>query len=712
MTGMRVALPAIEAPAATRATHCPFCAFQCGTLVTRDLDGKVAITADPDFPVNRGRMCVKGWAAGDLLGHPRRLTKPLVRRPDGTLVETGWEEALDAAAAGLGKVRRRHGEAAVGVFGSGALTNEKAYLLGKFARVALKTPNIDYNGRYCMSSAAAAANKAFGIDRGLPFPVSDIPLAKTILIMGANPIETLPPIAEWLAAQKERGGRLVVADPRLTATAREADLHLRLAPGSDLALANGLLFVAIQERLVDESFISSRTTGFDAVRRKVLEYDPARVEALTDIPEDKLRMAARWLAGPAPSMAFTGRGPEQQSKGVDSVLALVNLMLALGQAGRPGAGYGCLTGQANGQGGREHGQKADQLPGYRLIENDRHREEIARVWGVDPATLPRKGSSAYEMLRDMGEPGGVRGLMVMGSNIVVASPDSSNIEKRLGMLDFLVVCDPFANETATNAHVVLPVALWAEEDGTLTNLEGRVIRRRKVMDPPSGVLNDLEVLCALAGRLGCGDKFRDSTAQRVFSEFRRATAGGPADYNGIDYARIDQTNGVFWPCPDREGPDSPRMFLDRFHHPDGKARFHPVEDRPGGEYPDNEYPLYFTTGRLLEHYNSGSQTRLISRLAGSGQLPGLQMHPDLAASVGAVEGSRITVESRRGSASFLGRVTRAIRPDTLFAPFHWGGDHCANRLAGVALDPVSRMPEFKFAAVRIAGVEPPGEVPA
>src|SRR5207248_3113892 len=240
--------------------------------------------------------------------------------------------------------------------------------------------------------------------------------------------------------QKANGGRLIVADPRRTPTARAAGLHLQLTPGSDLALANGLLFVAIEERLLDQRFIRERTTGFDAVRRTVLAYQPEVVERLTGISESALRTAARWLTGPAPGMVLTGRGPEQQSKGVDTVLAFINLALARGQVGKPGAGYGCLTGQGNGQGGREHGQKSDQLPGYRLIEVDAHREHVARVWGVDPGSLPRKGKSAYELLDSCGQPGGVRGLVVMGSNVAVASPHAGNILDRLKALDFLAVC--------------------------------------------------------------------------------------------------------------------------------------------------------------------------------------------------------------------------------------------------------------------------------
>jgi assimilatory nitrate reductase catalytic subunit len=651
--------------------------------------------------VNAGRLCVKGWTAGELLVHPDRLLVPHVGGKPAS-----WDAALDAVADAFRRIQRESGNDAVGVFGSGALTNEKAYLLGKFARVALRTPHVDYNGRYCMSSAAAAGNRAFGIDRGLPFPVSDIALSRTLFVVGSNPFDTLPPVERWLEEQRANGGRLIVADPRRTPTAQAAGLHLPLTPGSDLALANGLLFVAIEEHLLDAAFVRRRTTGFDAVRRAVLAYHPAVVERLTGVSESQLRMATRWLAA-GPSMILTGRGPEQQSKGVDTVLAFINLALALGQVGKPGAGYGCLTGQGNGQGGREHGQKADQLPGYRLIEVDAHREHVARVWDVDPASLPGKGKSAYELLDSCGRPGGIRGLLVMGSNVAVASPHAGNIRDRLESLDYLVVCDSFPNETAELADVVLPVTQWAEEDGTMTNLEGRVIRRRRAVEPPPGVKSDIEVLRELAGRLGRGEKFAFTSSEAVFDELRRATAGGSADYSGITYDRIDRENGVFWPCPSEGHPGTPRLFAERFHHADGKARFHAVEYRPAGEEPDAEYPLYFTTGRYQEHYNSGAQTRRVGRLSGAKPLPRLQLHPELATRLGIEDGWLVAVESRRGRVEYAAELSTAIRADTLFAPFHWGGRHAANLLTNPALDPTSRMPEFKLAAVRIAGVREP-----
>jgi len=412
----------------------------------------------------------------------------------------------------------------------------------------------------------------------------------------------------------------------------------------------------------------------------------------------------RWLASARSAMILSGRGPEQQSKGVDSAQAYVNLALALGLPGREASGWGTLTGQGNGQGGREHGQKADQLPGYRLIEVDAHREAVARVWGVKPSSLPRKGKSAFELLDALGPDGGIRSLFVMGSNVAVAAPDSNRVDKRLRAVDHLTVCDAFQNETTAHAHVVLPVYQWAEEEGTMTNLEGRVIRRRRVARPPTGPRGDIDILRELAERLGCGEKFAFRDARAVFDEFRQATAGGIADYSGITYERIDREDGVFWPCPSEDHAGTPRLFAERFHHADGKARFIAVEHRPAGEEPDDAYPLYFTTGRVKEHYNSGAQTRAVSALTRARPGATVLIHPLTANRYKVRPGSLVTLESRRGRAAFRAEPSTEIRPDTLFAAFHWGGRESANRLINAALDPISRMPEFKVAAVRIVGV--------
>ena len=689
----------VAAPTTT-ATHCPYCALQCGMNLVQ-LDGRVEVSPRADFPTNRGGLCQKGWTSTDLLNHPDRLLQPLMRdRKGGPLRPATWDEALTRIVTALRDTQREYGKDGVGIFGGGGLTNEKVYLLGKFARVALRTANIDYNSRFCMASGAAAGIRAFGVDRGLPFPLVDIARTDAILLAGGNPAECMPPIMQYFDEQQRRGGQLIVADPRATATALGATLHLQLTPGTDLALANGLLHIAMRDGLIDEAYIAERTTGWDAVRRVVASYWPERVERITGISVRQLVQAAHILGEAKTAMVLTARGAEQHSKGTDTALSLINLALALGRVGRPNSGFGTLTGQGNGQGGREHGQKADQLPGYRLIANPEHRAHVAGVWGVHPDELPAPGVSAYELLDRMGTPEGVRALLVFGSNPVVSAPRAGHVTERFRALDFLVVTDFFLSETAELADVVLPSAQWAEEEGTMTNLEGRVIRRQRALQPPPGVRTDAQILTALADGLGRGEFFTDQP-RAIFQEFRRATAGGVADYAGITYERIEESNGVFWPCPDEEHPGTPRMFLERFLTPDGRARFHAVEHRPAGEEPDEEYPYFFTTGRVMQQYQSGTQTRRVEALSHASPEAFVELHPALAETLGIQAGDRVRVTTRRGSAEGLARPARTIRADTLFMPFHWGGRGRANTLTNPALDPISRMPEFKLCAAKI-----------
>ena len=698
---MSVATPSLT-PSRTIATHCPYCALQCGMLVAGERESP-DVLGNARFPVNKGGLCVKGWSAGATLAHPDRLTTPLVRSPAGTLVATSWDAALDRIAHALKKVQTESGRDAVGVFGGGSLTNEKAYLLGKFARVALRTANIDYNGRFCMSTAAAAMNAALGVDRGLPFPIDDIAHTDVILLAGANVAETMPPILQYFEAQQENGGALIVVDPRRTPTALWAKQHLALKPGSDAALANGLLHVLIRDGLIDDAYIRDRTEGFEEARRIAAAYWPERVERITGVAEADLVAAAQRLGQARRAMVLTARGPEQQAQGVNNTLAYLNLALALGKVGAPFSGFGSITGQGNGQGGREHGQKADQLPGYRHIADPAARAHVAGVWGISPADLPGPGRSAYELLVSIGAPGGVRALVVMGSNIVVSAPDAHEIEQKLRALDFLVVVDFFLSETAQLADVVLPGAQWAEEDGTTTNLEGRVILRRRVFDPPDGVRSDLEVLCALASRFDdAGSRFSYRSSQAVFDELRRATAGGPADYSGMTYERIEAEDGIFWPCPTASHPGTPRLFLDRFPTVSGRARFHAVAHEPPAEERDDDYPLFLTTGRVMPHYQSGTQTHRVAQLEALMPDPFAEMHPVTAGLARLSHGERVNITTRRGTATFTLKVTPAIREDTVFVPFHWSGAQSANRLTNAALDPVSRMPEFKVCAARVA----------
>lgn len=675
-------------------THCPYCALQCGTELSVDAASAVAVRPS-DFDVNRGGLCQKGWTAPTVLRAPDRLLEPQLRDRDGRLVAVDWDTALDEVARRLRRLREESGPQSVGVFGGGALTNEKAYLLGKFARLALATDHFDYNGRFCMSSAAEAGTAAFGIDRGLPFPVSDLRDADAVLVAGGNPAATMPPLMQHLDP-----AALVVADPRRTTTAERAALHLQPTPGTDLALALGLLHVAVVEGLLDKAYIAERTTGFDDAWGRALTWSPGRVEEVTGVPAADLHRTVEHLATATHAYVLTGRGVEQHSKGSDTAAAFVNLALALGLPGRPGSGYGTITGQGNGQGGREHGQKSDQLPGYRSIDDPAARAHVAAVWGVDPAALGGRGRRGVELFDSLGTPGGLRGLLVLGSNPVVSAPDAGRVAARLAAADLLVVADTVPSETAALADVVLPVTQWAEEEGTTTNLEGRVLRRHRAVDPPPGVRSDLWVLAELAERLGQPAARFPREPAAVLDELARASAGGPADYSGVSHARLDTVEALYWPCP-ADSTGTPRPFLDRFAHPDGRARFATVEHRAPAETVDAERPLWGTTGRLLAQYQSGAQTRRVPELVAAAGEPAVEVHPDTARRAGLVDGGLARVSSARGATVMRVRTHTAIRDDTVFLPFHFAGDARANLVTHGAVDPRSGMPEFKVAAVRL-----------
>ncbi|MFF4604887.1 molybdopterin oxidoreductase family protein [Streptomyces sp. NPDC001339] len=678
-------------------THCPYCALQCGTRLTGDR--AAGVTVEPTgFPVNQGRLCQKGWTAPEVLTVADRLLTPLVRGRDGRLAEASWDTALDTVAEGLRRIRAHHGPDALAVFGGGGLTNEKAYLLGKFARVALGTGQIDYNGRFCMASAAAAGNDAFGMDRGLPFPVTDLARARTVLLAGANVVETMPPLMQHL-----KRARLIVIDPRHSATAHRAALHLQPAPGTDLALGLGLLHLAIEEGLVDRAYVERRTRGFDAAARRALGWWPERVEAETGVPVSDQRTAVRLLAESHHSYVLTGRGVEQHRQGTATAAAFINLALALGLPGSPDGGYGCLTGQGNGQGGREHGQKADQLPGYRSLTDPADRAHVAGVWGVPPDRLPEPGRTAYELLDALGGRTGPRALLVLGSNPAVSAPHSARVAERLASLDLLVVADFVPSETARMADVVLPVTQWAEEDGTLTSLEGRVLRRRALLTPPPLVRSDLRILHDLAVRLGEPADRYPTEPREVFEELRAASRGGRADYSGISYDRLDAGESLHWPCPDTPAPHpgTPRLFLDRFAHPDGRARFADVDHLGPAEDTSDDHPVYATTGRVVTHYQSGAQTRRVAELSEAVPEAFVEIHPDTAARFGLTDRSLARITSARGGMTARVRLDPTLRADTVFVPFHFTGDGRANLFTHPALDPRSGMPEFKVSAVRL-----------
>ncbi len=679
-------------------THCCYCGVQCG-MYLKVAGGKVVgVEPREDFPLNHGMLCPKGATAYQTVNHPDRLLHPLMRRggKDSPLERASWDEVLDTITRRFQAIQQEHGNDAVAVYSGSSMTNEKCYLMGKFARVALGTKNVDYNGRLCMSSATGANERALGLDRAAN-PVSDMLHADCIFVIGANVGECFPIVTSYLWQARDRGCKLIVADPRQTPIARTADIFLPLRPGTDSALLNAMLHVIVKEGLIDEKFIAERTVGWEATKAMVADYPPERVAKVCGLRPEAIVEAARLYGRANAAMIYTARGLEHQSKGVDNGVACANLALATGNFGRPGAGYGTLTGQGNGQGGREMGQKASQLPGCRDIENPADRAYIASVWGIDEKDIPHSGLPATLMIPAMLRQE-IRACFMICSNPMVSLPDQHTVERALRGLDLFVVTDFFLSETAELADIVLPGNTWAEDEGTTTSLEGRVIKYNKAVEPPGEARRDWEIVCELARRLGKGQHFDFHSPREIFDELRRCTKGSHSDYWGITYEKIAAQNGVFWPCPSEEHPGTPRLYEERFGFPDGKARFNAVAYIPPAEEPDADYPLVLTTGRVIYHYLSGNQTRRVPFLSEQAPIVWIEMHEQTATKLGIADGDWVRVRTRRGEMTVPALVVNSIRPDTLFIPYHYGHEQAVNILTNPVLEPMMKIPEYKVCA--------------
>jgi assimilatory nitrate reductase catalytic subunit len=687
-------------------THCCFCGQQCGIQLKVKDNKVVGFEPWEEFPFNQGKLCPKGVKRYMQDDHPDRLLSPLERSQGEGFRAISWERALDRTVAEMKRIQEAHGRDAFAILTGASLTNERAYLMGKFARVALRTANIDYNGRLCMVSAAAASKKIFGVDRS-GNPWSDIPKAEVLLIAGANVGECAPITTDYVWRARENGAKIIVLDPRLTPIARTADLFIPVRSGGDIGVFNGMLHVMIERGWIDREFIAAHTSGWERLVETVRAYTPERAAQIAGVPASMIVRAAE-LWGPAKtSFLLHARGIEHHSKGVENCMAAINLVVATGRIGREGCGYAMITGQGNGQGAREQGQKCDQLPGARDVENPEHRRYIADVWGVPEESIPHKGLSAVPLVEAIHD-GRIKGLLLLCFNPMVSLPDQGFIAEALEKLEFFCVIDFFMSETARYADVILPTALMEEDEGTTTNVEGRVIHHRKVLDPPPGTREDWRIICDLAGRLGAGDKFAFTSPAQIFDELRVASRGSTNDYYGITWERIDREMGVFWPCPALDHPGTPRLYEGgRSFHADGKAHFQPVEWRPAAEEPDDAYPLILTTGRVVAQYLSGTQTRRIGGLVDQTPQPYCEMHPRLAEKLGVADQDWVTVESRRGSTTVRALVVTTIRPDTVFIPYHWPQERAANRCTHRTIDPISNIPEYKISAVRVRRAEPP-----
>lgn len=707
-------------------THCCFCGQQCGIQLKVKDNQVIGFEPWEEFPFNKGMLCPKGVKRYLQGAHPDRLTTALQRDPSAPngFRSIPYEQAIAQTAQAIRRIQSEHGRDAMGVLSGASLTTEKTYLMGKFARIGLQTANIDYNGRLCMVSAGAGNKKAFGVDRAAN-PWSDMVGSEVVWISGANVAECAPITTNYVWQAREKGAKIIVVDPRITPIARMCDLFLPIKPGCDAALFAGILHLMIENDWLDHAFIRNHTVGFEQVAESVKPWTPRRTAEVTGIAERLIRQAAQWWGQAKTSHLMHARGIEHHSHGVQNVLGAINIVLASGRIGRPHCGYGTITGQANGQGGREHGQKCDQLPGWRDIDNPEHRAHIAKIWGVKAEDLPGKGVDAYEIMRKI-DRGEIKGLLSICFNPKVSLPDNHFVTRCLEKLDFYVAIDFFMNETARHADVVLPGSLHEEDEGVVTQIEGRVIKINKAVDPPGDARQDWRIIQDLARALGRSHGLAFSGPREMFEELRVASKGGVADYSGITWEKIEQNHGICWPCysqdpqgnPIDDHLGTPRLFepgswnpvakgAGPFYFPDGKARFNVAAYSPPTEETDEQYPIILTTGRVVSQFLSGTQTRRIGPLIEQYPEPRTEMHPRLAEQLGIADGDWVVTESRRGSCILRAQVVSTIRPDTVFIPYHWAGDKSANQLTISAQDPISKIPEYKVCAVRVRKADGP-----
>ncbi len=667
-------------------TVCTYCGCGCGVLLHVEDDRIVGASPSYSHPLSKGRLCIKGWLAGEFVGHPDRLRIPLIRKGD-IIVKAGWNEALDLIAERLKHLRDEFGPDSLGVLTSAKGTNEENYLLMKLARGAFKTNNVDHVARLCHAPTVAGLSYAFG-SGATTNPISSLAKADAILIVGSNTTGQHPLVASYVLEARSKGAKLIVADPRKTQIADMADIWISPRPGSDIAWINALLNIIIQDGLIDEDFISKRTTGFDEVRNAVSKYTPEVVEQISGIPAEKIRAAAEAYGSAKNAAIIYAMGITQHTTGTDNVQALANLVLATGNIGREGTGLYPLRGHQNVQGACDMGALPDLYSGYQKVSVPDARKKFEAAWSTD---LPDKpGLTALEMMA-AAEEGKLKGLLIVGENPVMSYPDSSKVKNALKKLDFLAVIDIFPNETTELADVVLPAASFAEKDGTFTSTERRIQRVRKAVEPVGNSKTEWEIISQLLTRFGIKADYRSP------ADIMDEIASLSPNYGGVHYDRLG-INGLQWPCPDSAHPGTGILHKELF--PIGLARFRAVEHHDPQELPDDEYPFILTTGRSLYHFHTGTMTRRTSLLDREIPLPTVEINPHDAEKLGIRNGQRVIVESRRGHLYMDAKVTPDIPEKTLFIPFHFS-EAPANALTSQALDPLSKIPEFKVAAARI-----------
>jgi len=662
-------------------TICPYCGCGCGIyLVVKD---STIIGVEPwkEHPVNEGANCPKGKNAFDFLYGDGRLTEPLIKR-NGTFKGSSWEDALALVAEKLKKT----GPDSVGFINSGKLTNEDLYVLQKFARCVMKTNNLDNASRFCHSTTVPALVSTAG--SGV-MSISELSVenADCIFLAGSNIKENYPLLARRVIRAREKGAKVIVADLRKTSTTRTlADIHLQLNPATDTALVNAMMKVIVDEGLEDREFIAQRTSGFEELTKYLTSLDMDNLVSIVGVSAHAIEEAARIYAKAETGCILYNAGIAQHAEGIGTIRALAGLAMLTGNYGRPGTGVNPLRGHINGEGFGDMGPIPVFYPGFRPV-NEESAKLFEGYWDV-------KGLSSVPGMTymDMVEKCSV--LYIAGANPMISAPDTNSVRKMLTDKELLVVQDIFMTETAELADIILPAASWVEKDGTITQVDRRVQRVGKAVDPPGEAKPDWKIICELGDLAGMKDKFDFSSPEEIFEEIRKTVP----QYAGITYEKLKKAGGIQWPCPKQDHPGTDTMFRERFATADGLGHFQVVEYKQPAEIPDQEYPYVLTSGRIIFHYHSGTMTRKTVRLNNEISKAIVEINTEDAREKGIVDGDTIILKSRRGEIKASARPTDNVGRGVLFIPWHFS-ESSPNVLTGPAAGPPSKMPEFKFCAV-------------
>ena len=670
-------------------TTCPYCGVGCqlDLNVHRRTGEIVRVTSEVGCVPNDGNTCVKGRFGMDFVGKDDRLTVPLVKE-NGAFREAGWEEALDLVARRFTELKNEHGPGALAGLSSAKTTNEDNYVMQKFVRAVFGTNNVDHCARLCHASTVAGLARAFG-SGAMTNSIEELRRAPLVFVIGSNTTECHPVMGILLRqAVAFDGQTLIVADPRAISLTDIAHIHMQHRPGTDVALINAMMNVIIEEGIEDREFVDERTEEFDAVRDIVAECTPDTAAKITGVPAEDIRRSARLYASASSASIVYSMGITQHTTGTDNVLSLANLAMLTGNVGKECAGVNPLRGQNNVQGACDLGALPNVYSGYQKVDDPAVHEKFEKAWN---AKLPAEVGLTVVEIMNAAADGAVKGLYIMGENPMWSDPDINHVREGLENLEFFVVQDIFLSETCRLADVVLPACSFAEKDGTFTNTERRVQRVRQAVDPPGQARPDWDILCDVARRMGYDMSYPDASA--IADEIAEVTP----IYGGIVYDRIDDV-GLQWPCTDKDHPGTKFLHKGKFSR--GKGKFHAVTFHPPKEMPDDEYPFVLTTGRLLEHWHTGTMTRRCEVLDDRVPHGAIEINSEDAQTLGVADGDSVTVRSRRGQIEVPANVTARIVPGTVFLAFHFH-EHPANALTIAALDPIAKIPEFKACAVAL-----------